>query len=61
MNELIYNKKYNEEIELDLPPTEYFKDVDKIEILSKAETGFLKVFVIPLWENANKMLKNELI
>lgn len=43
-----------------MPLTEYFKDVDKIEILSKAEAGFLKVFVIPLWEDANKMLKNEL-
>ena len=54
------------EIEKGLPVTPYYKDLGKriikyfllgkLEVLSKAEKGFYRAFVSPLWTLANKFL-----
>ncbi len=36
------------------------KDLDKKNVMSKAEMGFLKVIVLPQWELTNKFLDNEI-
>lgn len=36
------------------------KDLDKIHILAKAEVGFFKFIVIPLWTLMNNFLEGEL-
>ena len=43
-----------------IPQTPYMKNLDKIEVLSKAESNFLKVIVRPLWSVMNNFLGDEL-
>ena len=41
--------------------TSYYKDLDKIAVLAKAEKGFLSVFVLPYYAMINKLfINNEL-
>jgi hypothetical protein len=52
--------QYKKEGELKIPQTPYMKDLGKIEILAKAEVGFLKAIVKPLWDILNSFLDNNL-
>jgi len=45
---------------LKIAQTPYMKNLDKIEIMSKAESNFLKVIVRPLWSVINSFLSDEL-
>jgi hypothetical protein len=36
------------------------KDLDKLDVMSKAESGFMGFIVLPLWELMNKFLNGEL-
>ena len=44
-----------------LPQTQYLKDLDQISIMAKAEMGFIKMIVYPLWSLVNFFLDNELV
>lgn len=43
-----------------LPQTAYMKDLDQIGVMAKAEMGFIKMIVNPLWSLINMFLDNEL-
>lgn len=43
-----------------LPQTPYMKDLDQIGIMAKAEMGFIKMIVQPLWSLVNIFLDHEL-
>lgn len=53
-------KKYSKEEELKIPQTPYMKNLDKIDVMSKAESNFLKVIVRPLWYLMNTFLNGEI-
>ena len=52
--------KYAEELELGIPTTPFFKNLDKNDVLSKSEVGFLKGINLPLWMLVNQILDNKL-
>lgn len=43
-----------------IPQTPYMKNLDKIDVMSKAESNFLKVIVRPLWYLMNTFLNGEI-
>lgn len=43
-----------------MPQTAYMKDLDQIGVMAKAEMGFIKMIVSPLWSLINMFLDNEL-
>lgn len=45
---------------MSIPQTPYLKDLDKIEILSKNEIGFINAIVKPLWITLSKFLGGDL-
>ena len=45
--------------EIGIEQTPYMKDLDQRDIMAKAEMGFLKVIVQPLWIIMNNFLKNQ--
>lgn len=45
---------------MDLPQTPYMKDLDQIGIMAKAEMGFIKMIVSPLWGLLNTFSEQEL-
>lgn len=47
---LEFSNQYKTEADLGLPQTPFMKDLTNISVLSKNESGFLKVIVLPLYE-----------
>ena len=45
--------------EIGIEQTPYMKDLDQRDVMAKAEMGFLKVIVQPLWIIMNNFLKNQ--
>ena len=54
-----FANQYKTEGELGLPQTPFMKDLQNPAVLSKAEGGFLKVIVYPLYQALDKMYLTE--
>lgn len=55
-----FTDQYNEEVELDLPITTFFKDLDKPVVYYSNEIGFLGYIVKPLWESLQMFLSPDI-
>ena len=42
-----------------MPQTPYMKDLDQIGVMAKAEMGFIKMIVLPLWSIVDLFLDHE--
>lgn len=55
-----FTQQVKEEERLEIPITTYMKDLDKNDILAKAELGFIRFIQKPLWKVLNEFLGNSL-